>query len=458
VVQKDNATGCEGPTVTWTYTVYDLPNVTISDISYFCETRDTTLTAAGAVDYLWSTGVASASITVNAANTYSVTGTDHNNCKSTAQTAITEKPLPFVKLALSDTTVCHGTSLWPEILGNAVGTYSWNVTPSVIIEHTQYIIVTAGNECGSFKDSALVTHVPLPAVVPMDPLRTCEDSEIALTVKSAIGDVHWNVPNTTFIAVASATYTVYATNLCGTATGTVPVTVVPLPRVTANNDTIVCIEREVTLGTQHHIGDLSWNSPQTVKVTGPQTYTVTATTECGTASDEMTVDIFAPIRFTVPVQLPPYNYRKFYEQELSFENAEQPVYLRWEGTLPDGMMITPDGILRGMPIVTGNNFNSHRFTLFLEDDHGCSVSQEFMLTPHFHAPNTIIQDGGENSHFLPDLDLEIYNRQGILLHKGRGWRGTFGSSRVSPGTYFYKVTIMQDGEQRQYMGYITVLQ
>jgi hypothetical protein len=233
---------------------------------------------------------------------------------------------------------------------------------------------------------------------------------------------------------------------------------VPLPQVVANNDTTVCYEREVTLGTQQHIGTLNWNSPLTVKVAGPQTYTVTANNECGTASDEMAVDIFAPVQFTVPNPLPPYKYKKFYEQELSFENAEQPVYLRWLGSLPEGMTITPNGILRGMPMVTGHNFNSHRFTLFLEDGHGCAVSREFLLPPLFSAPNVIIRDGGENSHFLPDFDVEIYNRQGVLLHKGKGWLGASGSSQVSPGTYFYKVNVIQDGEQYQYMGHINVLQ
>jgi hypothetical protein len=458
ISQKSNATNCEGAAATWVYTVNNLPDVTISGTSYFCEKSDTALTASGAISYLWNTGATSASITVNTVGAYSVTGTDHNSCKNTAQVTISEKPLPFVKAALNDTTVCHGSSLWLNVLGSTTGTVSWNVAYPVIIDHTQYIIAIATNECGSFRDSALVTHVPLPAVAPMDPLRTCENSEIILTVKSAIGDIHWNVPDTIFTAVASDTYTVYATNLCGTASQTVPVTVVPLPRVVANNDTTVCYERGVTLCTQQHTGALSWNGPPTVKVTGPQTYTVTASNECGTVSDEMAVDIFAPIRFTVPNPLPPYKYKRYYEQELSFENAEHPVYLRWLGSLPDGMMITADGILRGTPMVTGYNFNSHHFTLFLEDSHSCTTSQEFSLPPLFSAPNTIIRDGGENSHFLPDFNLEIYNRQGILLHKGKGWLGTSGSSQVSPGTYFYKVDVMQDGEQHQYMGYITVLQ
>jgi hypothetical protein len=299
--------------------------------------------------------------------------------------------------------------------------------------------------------------VPLPAVVPMDPLRVCENSEVVLTVKSAIGDVYWNVPSATFTAVASDTYTVYATNLCGTATQTVTVTVVPLPWVIAKNDTTVCYGREVTLGTQQHIGALSWDSPLTVKVTGPKTYTVTASNECGAASDEMAVDNFAPIRFTVPNPLPPYKNKRYYEQALSFENAEHPVFLRWLGTLPEGMTITSDGILRGTPTVTGYNFNSHRFTLFLEDNYTCATSQEFILTPVFYAPNAMIRDGSENAHFLPDFDLEIYNRQGISIYKGKGWLGNSGSSQVPPGTYFYRVTVMQDGEQRQYMGSITVL-
>jgi hypothetical protein len=172
----------------------------------------------------------------------------------------------------------------------------------------------------------------------------------------------------------------------------------------------------------------------------------------------MAVDIFVPIRFTVPNSLPPYKYKKYYEQELSFEHAAHPVYLRWLGSLPDGLMITADGILRGMPAVTGYNFDSHRFTLSLEDSHSCTASQEFLLPQHFAAPNAIIRDGGENSHFLPDFDLEIYNRQGLLVHTGRGWLGTSGASRVPPGTYFYKVNVMQDGKPHQYMGYITVLQ
>jgi hypothetical protein len=461
IKQKNNHTGCESPAAaTWVYTVNNLPAVAISSaLSYFCEGSSIVLRASGALSYLWSAGNAtSANITVDAAGTYTVIGSDHNGCKDTAQITISKKRLPYVKNAIPDTTMCHGSLLWPKTRGNTIGTVSWNVTPPVVINHTQYITATATNECGYFKDSTLVTHVPLPAVEPMDPVRTCENKKVTLTVKSATGNVHWNVPGTTFTAVASETYTVYATNLCGTATKTVPVTVVPLPRVVANNDTTVCYEEEVTLGTQQHVGALKWNSPLTIRVTGPQTYTVTATNECGIASDKMTVDIFTPVQLTLPDMLPPYKYKKYYEQALLLQDAGHPVCFRWLGSLPDGLTITTDGILRGMPKITGHNFDSHRFTVNLEDEYGCTASRAFSLTPLFFAPNSIIRDGSENAYFLPDFDLEIYNRQGVLIHKGRGWAGTSGSSQVPRGTYYYKVDVMQDGELRQYMGHINVLQ
>ena len=295
----------------------------------------------------------------------------------------------------------------------------------------------------------------------------CENSSVELTASGA-NSYTWSTGDVSeSIDVSTAdTYSVTGTDPHGCRNSSrVEISETPLPQVVANNDTIVCYGSKVALGTQQHIGTLSWDSPLTVDVTGPQTCTVTASNACGSASDSMAVDIFAPILFTTPDPLPPYRYKKYYEHELSFENAEPPVYLRWLGSLPTGMMITPTGMmttptctLRGTPFVTGYNFNSHRFSLIVEDGHGCVASQAFSLTPLFAQPTAIIRDGSENEHFLPDFEVEIFNRQGILLHKGKGWRGTSGYVQVPPGTYFYKVSIMQDGELRQHIGYVTVLQ
>jgi hypothetical protein len=322
ISQKDNTTGCESPAVAWVYTVNGLPEVTVAGAPYYCEGRDTALTASGAVRYRWSTGDTTAGIAVHAAGIYTVTGADRNGCTGTAQATVEERPAP---------------------------------------------------------------------------------------------------------------------------------------QVTANNDTVVCYGDAVVLGTLRHTGVIGWSGPLSVAVTRPATYTVTASNECGTAVDEMVVDVVTPALVAAP-DLPPYKYKEYYRQQLFTDDPGRPVYLRWAGSLPGGLSITPDGVLCGMPAVTGRHFDSHRFTVFLEDSYGCEASQSFLLTPLFHAPNAIIRDGGTNSRFLPDFDLEIFNRQGILLHRGRGWLGTSGSTRVPTGTYFYKVEVMQDGVPRQYMGYIAVLE
>lgn len=58
--------------------VNPLPSVSILGAGTFCAGQSTTLTGIGASSYLWSTGEATATITVNAPATYVVTGTDNN--------------------------------------------------------------------------------------------------------------------------------------------------------------------------------------------------------------------------------------------------------------------------------------------------------------------------------------------------------------------------------------------
>jgi hypothetical protein len=55
--------------------------------------------------------------------TYTVTGTDANNCTNTDQVTVTVNPLPTVN-AGNDQTVCSGTAV--TLSGSGANTYSWN--------------------------------------------------------------------------------------------------------------------------------------------------------------------------------------------------------------------------------------------------------------------------------------------------------------------------------------------
>ena len=39
---------------------------------------------------------------------------------------------------------------------------------------------------------------------------------------------------------------------------------------------------------------------------------------------------------------------------------------------------------------------------------------------------------------MPDYDLQIFDRNGILLYAGnKGWNGTYRGAKMDPDTYFY---------------------
>ncbi len=79
-----NSSG-NGLPVSTTVTVNQVPDV-VSTSTTICMGASATITSSGAISYLWNTGSTNDSITVSpvATTTYTVTGTDFNNCSDTA--------------------------------------------------------------------------------------------------------------------------------------------------------------------------------------------------------------------------------------------------------------------------------------------------------------------------------------------------------------------------------------
>ncbi len=117
------ATGSGCPTIpgtqTFTITVNPTPVVAIGPSAppAVCQGEVVTLTASGAVTYLWSTGAMTASIVVNASGTYTVTGTNSFGCTSTASVVVTVNPLPNVSIS-GPSSVCAGSNI--DLTGSPV--------------------------------------------------------------------------------------------------------------------------------------------------------------------------------------------------------------------------------------------------------------------------------------------------------------------------------------------------
>ena len=145
-VTGTDANGCEN-TASVEVTVNALPTITISGETAFCEGGNTVLTASGATTYTWGDET-TAELTVNAAGTYTVTGTDDNGCVNTASVEVTVNTLPTITIS-GDTSFCFGGST--VLTASGATTYTWGdetTAELTVVEAGTYTVIgTDANGC-----------------------------------------------------------------------------------------------------------------------------------------------------------------------------------------------------------------------------------------------------------------------------------------------------------------------
>lgn len=157
-----NANGCSA-TAEIAVTQNSNPTVSISpNPAAFCKGSYVALTASGseAGSYLWNTGETTASIQANTATTYSVTFTNANGCKATANQEVTQNSNPVanagadVNLYYGYDRLATGTFNGSASGGSGSYTYSWSTgatTQSISVKPTSTasytLTVTDANGC-----------------------------------------------------------------------------------------------------------------------------------------------------------------------------------------------------------------------------------------------------------------------------------------------------------------------
>ncbi|HLG03063.1 MAG TPA: T9SS type A sorting domain-containing protein, partial [Bacteroidia bacterium] len=231
-----DANNCTGST-TVTVIVNENPIVTANATSStVCGGSPVTLTGAGADSYSWTGGVTDGvSFTPSVSDTYTVTGTDANNCSSTASVTVNVNAAPVVNLG-ADIAVCSG----PVILDaqNPGSTFFWDdasmtQTKAVNSSGIYWVDVTDGSGCTS-RDSIEVTINANPVVTLGNDITQCGGT-VLLDAGNPGATFLWNDNSTsqTLAASSSGTYYVTVTFAGGCdATDTIGVTINPLPAVT----------------------------------------------------------------------------------------------------------------------------------------------------------------------------------------------------------------------------------
>jgi len=121
--------GCESPRAEIQVQVNPKPVISISGDNTICLGEKVVLTAAGGTSYVWNPGgETSPSITVSPTSntTYTVVGTDADNCSNSATFSVNVNTLPTANLSTSSSSICSGEDAIFTISGtpNATVVYS----------------------------------------------------------------------------------------------------------------------------------------------------------------------------------------------------------------------------------------------------------------------------------------------------------------------------------------------
>jgi hypothetical protein len=80
----------------------------------------------------------------------------------------------------------------------------------------------------------------------------------------------------------------------------------------------------------------------------------------------------------------------------------------------------------------------------VENEYGCILTGTETFTARYNLPNTITPNEPQNNILLAGYDIQVFNRWGSQLYKGKGgWDGKYKDTLVAAGTYLYVVKITQ---------------
>ncbi|MFI5150350.1 MAG: gliding motility-associated C-terminal domain-containing protein, partial [Bacteroidia bacterium] len=190
---------------------------------------------SGGYAYSWSpSGGIAATASNLAPGTYTCTITDTHGCSlQTVAVITTSGAAPVASITASGpTTFCQGSTVTLTATGG--GTYSWSngaTTAGITVSTAGTYSVTVTNGCGSNSTASVITVNPLPLASVTGGGTICHGDSLLLTASGG-ASYSWSTgqTGTSIYAAASGTYTVTASNGCGTSSA---VTTVNVGSVTA---------------------------------------------------------------------------------------------------------------------------------------------------------------------------------------------------------------------------------
>ena len=245
-----DANGCSATASTVDVNVYSVPTlaVTAASSTSICQGESVTLQASGGFSsYAWSSGASNQNLIVNAAGSYSVTGTTSDGCTTTSSAqSVTVNALPTAIVTNSGSNVlCSGGSATLSA-PSAMSSYLWSdgsTTQSITVASSGNYSVTVTNADGcsvtSAASSITTSQIITPSIASSSSTTICSGDAVTLSVPSGYASYLWSNGSTTSSTSASTAgnYSVTVTNTdgCSVTTTATAVTVNALPTATVSN-------------------------------------------------------------------------------------------------------------------------------------------------------------------------------------------------------------------------------
>ena len=416
--------GCKD-TATQTIGVNPAPTVAISGPSLLCSgTGPATLSAAGAATYVWTPAqyLSSTSGTtvqslppIGTSITYTVTGTDVNNCTATAQHTLAVEQSPEIN-AGPDTATCSGTPI--VLSAGGVPSIAWTPTNSTAFGDSIIVLETV---------TANTTYT----YIATGTVGACSDSDtVTLTVR-ALPTV-LTTPKTAFVCRYDSARL--------TATGAVMYAWSP------------------TMGLSNPANSVTMAKPD-----GPTTYTVTGTDAFGCVnSDTARVNI----NEALPVKASGDGQPISCDNSLAQLHATGAASYVWS----PGQYLNDSTMAH--PVATPPQ--TMQFTVIGSNSAGCtgrdtitvvSLKESTLAIPNIFTPN----GDGLNDRVFPKVQCDfhfkqwsIYNRWGQRVYfstdETKGWDGHFNGGLCDVGVYVFVVEGTGDaGDAKKLTGNITLM-
>lgn len=409
-----------------------------------CSTASLQLSASGGGTYNWSTltgnivsGANTATPTIDAGGSYTVTVTGTNGCTASDIVVVTENTTPPDVNATGATLTCSLTSA--SLIGAGGGTYSWSTldgnivsggntaTPTVDAAGTYTVTVTSAiNGCTASENAVVDLDQTPPAASAGTDQNICPGGSAMLTANGG-GTYAWSTGDNTASSAVSpgstTTYTVTVTSATTGCTASDEVIVVVSSSIIADAgpDTSVCSGNTVILIASGG-SDYSWNTGDTtasasVNPSSATTYSVTVTSGGCSATDEVTVSVN-----TTPVANAGTDQSICLGDTALILASGGGTYLWDDNSTNDSLSVSPSSTTTYSLTVTGS---------------GCTASDAITITVNT-AP---LADAG--------TDTSICSSQSVILTASGGGNYNWSSgdntasasvSPLSTTTYFVTVT------------------